>query len=260
MLKPKEKNKITSGTKEWCDTNVNIYSGCSNNCLYCYAKKMAIRFKRKTETTWKKMELNKKAFQKGYRKRSGRIMFPTSHDITPETVKNCIIVLKKLLRAGNEVLITTKPSLMCMHILVLSLQKFKNQIQFRFTITSNNDLTLGKWESGAPRFLERLTALRLVFNEGSTNNENRWINGYTIDREIFNKIYRTEFDRLKILIGRTERRRCDCGTKCVQQIVLFNDDEARESENIWNFNTLRKGNIYWKGNCEDCGLIFSEAD
>lgn len=38
--------KITLGTKEWADSNVNCYLGCSNNCRYCYAKKMAIRFNR----------------------------------------------------------------------------------------------------------------------------------------------------------------------------------------------------------------------
>ena len=37
-------HKITLGTKEWADSNVNCYFGCSNNCKYCYAKKMAIRF------------------------------------------------------------------------------------------------------------------------------------------------------------------------------------------------------------------------
>ncbi len=48
-------HKITLGTKEWADSNINCYYGCSNDCLYCYAKKMAIRFKRKTEDTWKIM-------------------------------------------------------------------------------------------------------------------------------------------------------------------------------------------------------------
>ena len=105
LVKEKEatdKNKkVTSGTREWASSNVDIYSGCSNNCVYCYAKKMAIRFNRKTEATWPEMELNEKALNKGFTKRKGRIMFPTSHDITHKTVHNCIIVLEKLLTAGN---------------------------------------------------------------------------------------------------------------------------------------------------------------
>jgi len=42
---------------------------------------MSIRFKRKTEYTWAIMEPNQKAIDKGYAKRKGRVMFPTSHDI-----------------------------------------------------------------------------------------------------------------------------------------------------------------------------------
>jgi len=61
-----EKISIPTGTKEWADTNVNICSGCKNNCRYCYAKKMAMRFGRKTESTWKIMELNSKAIKKKY--------------------------------------------------------------------------------------------------------------------------------------------------------------------------------------------------
>ena len=166
MLESKEQNKVTSGTREWASSNVNNYFGCENNCVYCYAKKMAIRFGRKTEETWPIMELNEKSMKKGYIKRSGRIMYPTSHDITPGTIKNCILLLKKLLISGNEVLITTKPSLACIRILVWELRDYKSQIQFRFTITSNDNHTLTRWEPGAPSLLERIRALSVAFTEG----------------------------------------------------------------------------------------------
>src|SRR6056297_231416 len=79
-----EKLKIKgTGTKEWADSNVNIAYGCSHDCKYCYAKKMAIRFKRETERSWKTMRINTKKVNKGYGKRKGRIMFPSSHDVTP---------------------------------------------------------------------------------------------------------------------------------------------------------------------------------
>ena len=58
--------KVTLGTKEWADSNVNCYFGCSNNCRYCYAKKMAIRFKRKEESNWKEMKPNQKNIKKNY--------------------------------------------------------------------------------------------------------------------------------------------------------------------------------------------------
>jgi len=49
--------KVTSGTKEWADYNINCIKGCVNNCRYCYAKMMAKRFGRATEATWKDMEI-----------------------------------------------------------------------------------------------------------------------------------------------------------------------------------------------------------
>lgn len=158
--------KITLGTKEWADSNVNCYFGCSNNCRYCYAKKMAVRFKRKTENTWKIMDPNMKSIRKKYRKRIGRIMFPTSHDITKESFNGCIIVLKKLINAGNNILITTKPVFKIIENICKTFEKNKDLIQFRFTITSINDDVLKFWEPEAPRFEERFEALKYAYNYG----------------------------------------------------------------------------------------------
>ncbi len=96
-----ESRKITLGTKEWADSNVNCYLRCSNDCRYCYAKKMAIRFKNKSNKSWKIMTPNQKNIIKGYKKRRGRIMFPTSHDITIESLDNCFIVLEKLVNTSS---------------------------------------------------------------------------------------------------------------------------------------------------------------
>jgi len=156
----------TKGTKEWADSNVNIFSGCSNNCTYCYARKMAIRFKRKTNENWKVMELNKKAFKRNYRKRNGRIMFPTSHDITWLTLNENTIVLLKLLEVGNEVLITTKPDIRCIKALCKILEGHKDKVQWRFTITSMDDATLKRFEPGAPDFSSRLRSLIHAFDAG----------------------------------------------------------------------------------------------
>ena len=158
--------KITQGTREWASSNVNLYSGCSNNCPYCYAKKMAIRFGRKTEENWSEMELNIDAVTKGYRKRQGRIMFPTSHDITSESLYYSIIVLRKLLEVGNTVLITTKPNLWCVYNILNQLEQYKTQIQFRFTITSISDYHLRFWEPNATNFEERLQSLILAYKKG----------------------------------------------------------------------------------------------
>lgn len=158
--------KITLGTKEWADSNVNCYFGCSNNCRYCYAKKMAIRFKRKTDGDWKVMIPNQKAIEKGYAKRKGRIMFPTSHDITVESLDGCLSVLKKLLDSDNEILVTSKPKFSCIKTICDDFSQKKDLIQFRFTITSLNDELLSFWEPNAPTFYERLKSLEYAYYMG----------------------------------------------------------------------------------------------
>jgi len=156
-------NKITTGTKEWASSNVNIFFGCEHNCRYCYAKKMAIRFNRKTEDTWKEMELNSNILIQNFRKRSGRIMFPTSHDILPNHKKECFKVLEKLLKSNNRILLTTKPHLGVIKDLCRKFLYYKDLIQFRFTITSVDNKLLRFWEEGAPNFEERFEALKFAY-------------------------------------------------------------------------------------------------
>ena len=156
----KIKKKIPTGTKEWATSNVNFISGCSHNCRYCYAKKMAIRFGRKTESNWKVMELNNNKLHQKYKKRKGRVMFPSSHDIVPEFKDECFLVLEKLLDSRNSVLITSKPHFNVVKELCDKFVYFRDHIQFRFTITSINNDTLKFWERSAPSFEERLESLK----------------------------------------------------------------------------------------------------
>ncbi len=58
--------KITSGTKEWADYNINCVKGCANDCRYCYAKLMAKRFNRATEETWKDMTIREDVLTKKF--------------------------------------------------------------------------------------------------------------------------------------------------------------------------------------------------
>jgi DNA repair photolyase len=163
-----KRRHVTSGTKEWADHNVNCISGCSNDCRYCYAKMIGTRFGRCTESTWKNMEIRKKDVERNYKKYKGRVMFPSSHDIVDEPgVKNaCYTVLEKLLKAGNEVLITTKPLLNVTKEIITKFSFYKDQIQFRFTITSKNDETIAFWEPNAPSYDERKKSLSLAYEEG----------------------------------------------------------------------------------------------
>jgi len=160
-----QKRKITSGTKEWADHNVNCIKGCSNNCRYCYAKMMAKRFGRSTEDSWKCMQINQKAVDKEYGKYNGRVMFPSTHDIVdnPALQEACYIVIRKLLEAENEVLITTKPLLSVTKTIIDKYLPYREQLQFRFTITSIDDVFLSFWEPNAPRFEERFESLKYAY-------------------------------------------------------------------------------------------------
>jgi hypothetical protein len=127
---------------------------------------MAIRFNRATEDSWREMIPNYRSLEKNYKKRKGRIMFPTSHDITEENLDNCLIVLKKLIRSKNNILITTKPRLSCVKKICEEFSDIKSLIQFRFTITSVNNDLLNFWEPGASSFKERIRSLKLAFEQG----------------------------------------------------------------------------------------------
>ncbi len=44
--------KTANGVQEWATYSADIDAGCTNNCRYCYAKGMAIRFGRATPESW----------------------------------------------------------------------------------------------------------------------------------------------------------------------------------------------------------------
>jgi DNA repair photolyase len=129
---------------------------------------MAKRFHRATEETWKDMVIREAFLTKKFRKYPGRVMFPSSHDIVdiPEVKEICLTVLKNLLDADNEVLVTMKPSLKVTKDIVTKFEEFKETMQFRFTITSNNNAILSFWEPNAPSYEERLESLILAYKEG----------------------------------------------------------------------------------------------
>lgn len=158
--------KQVFGTYEWAVENANFISGCSHNCKYCYSREMAIRFKRKTSLNWQNEEVNFKQLEKNAKKVNGVIMFPSSHDITPENLTNSIKFLKKLLNQENEILIVTKPHLVVIKTICKEFKAYKNKILFRFTIGSNNSETLKFWEPNAPDYEERKQCLIYAFNRG----------------------------------------------------------------------------------------------
>ena len=155
-----------SGTKEWAASNENIQFGCPHQCRYCFSKAMSIRHKKIDIDKWHQPIIRQDKINKKFGKRKGTIMFPSTHDITPENIDIVIPFLRRMLEAGNKVLIVSKPWADCISELCIALEEFKSQIIFRFTIGSINDSVLSFWEPGAPNFLQRFMSLRLAHNLG----------------------------------------------------------------------------------------------
>jgi DNA repair photolyase len=162
----KDNKKYVFGTYEWAVENANFISGCSNNCKYCYSREMAIRFKRKTTENWNIEEVNKIQLEKRVKKVDGFIMFPSSHDITPINLQNTNIFLRKLLLAGNNVLIVSKPHFDVIKMICDNFSAYKRNILFRFTIGSMDSNILKFWEPNAPDYDERKKCLIYAFDNG----------------------------------------------------------------------------------------------
>jgi len=160
----------TKGTKEWAVKNINFSSGCENGCLYCYARKMAHRFGRKSWDDWPNMkrDLTKvhELSRKKFRKVSGWIMSPSSHDITEKNLHDALIIFSNIVKSGNKLLIVTKPRFKCIEALSIELARFKKQVLFRFTLGSRFNSVLKYWEPGAPSFDERLLCLIYAYKKG----------------------------------------------------------------------------------------------
>jgi len=166
MIKVVNKNKRAFGTQEWASKTANFINGCGHDCKYCYAKSIAVRFKRKTPDSWRTEEVNHIKLKAHFRKNPGYIMFPSSHDISPENLNYSLQFMDHLLVSGNRILVVTKPHLSVIEAIVNRFNAKKDSILFRFTIGSSNSETLKFWEPNAPSFEERLESLRFAYYEG----------------------------------------------------------------------------------------------
>lgn len=157
-----------SGVAEWAEVSINIQRGCEHDCRYCYARHMAVnRFKRCRADHWKLPCIDNKKVDAPHKKKyDGRVMFPTTHDITPANLSQYLTVFRKLLDAGNQILVVTKPHWECITVICEAYAEFKEQILFRFTIGSTDNDTLAFWEPGAPNFDERFACLQYTFKKG----------------------------------------------------------------------------------------------
>jgi len=158
--------KSNYGTFEWSVKTINFITGCKNDCKYCYAKSMGIRYKRNTVEDWSTEVVRSQELTKRIPKYNGKVMFPSSHDITPEHLDESIAILGNILKSDNFVLIVSKPQIECIQKICETFKEYKDQILFRFTIGSTDSTVLKFWEPNASSFEERLKCLKLAYRLG----------------------------------------------------------------------------------------------
>ena len=158
-----------TGAREWSDHSFNVQTGCEYGCRYCYACANAVRFKRvKDYAEWTQPRLLPERLEQAGRLRKGRIMFPTAHDITPANVELCREALRRMLAAGNEVLVVSKADPLCMATLMPLLRQYREQVEVRVTVGWLHSNLAETWEPNAPSFYSRYESARMCFNEGIT--------------------------------------------------------------------------------------------
>ncbi|MHC4501824.1 MAG: radical SAM family protein [Planctomycetota bacterium] len=158
--------KRLTGTREWAPNSDNCAVGCEHNCRYCYARYNAVhRFKRVRADHWPHPRIDLARTTKKRKRLKGAVMFPTQHDITPKTLQACMTVIELNLRAGNRMLIVSKPHLYCIHRIMWNFHQWRDMILFRFTIGTTKDEILRFWEPGAPCYDERRACLELAWEK-----------------------------------------------------------------------------------------------
>ena len=155
--------KGNHGTQEWSVKTINCCTGCSHDCIYCYAKGMAVRYKQVTPGQWPLERLRQKDVDKIYKKFDGQVMFPSSHDITPGNVNGCLTALRCLIVVGNRMLVVSKPHLDCIKRLCKMFRPYRRRILLRFSIGACDDRILSYWEPNAPSYAERKACLQYAY-------------------------------------------------------------------------------------------------
>ena len=156
-----------SGTREWAQSTVNLQTGCEYSCLYCFARYDAYRYKRIADpNAWERPVYHPERLDVTVGQRDGTLMFPSTHDITRNNWLPCVEFARRLLEAGNRLLLVSKPDLAVWRGVRASLEGHKAHVLLRFTIT-HLDPEIGRfWEPGAPPVSERLIALEEAHRAG----------------------------------------------------------------------------------------------
>lgn len=167
MSEKRKQAREVTGTQEWAAKTVNFCNGCSNACIYCYARYMAVtRLHRMTHDEWPNEVVRNHDVRKRRHRIDGRVMIPSTHDLTEGNIDAAEIVLLKLLEAENEITIVSKPRLECIRRLCDVLKPYRDHLLFRFSIGGKSERLRRFWEPGASTFNERIRCLRMAFEAG----------------------------------------------------------------------------------------------
>lgn len=163
FIKPRKNHQWSSYSYNIIDSS----TACRNDCVYCYIKPMNIRFGR-VQDIEDVFRCDMRKVNKGWRKTDERkvYMFPTSHDIFPENMKNYVEVCKKIMNAKNKIVCVSKPRLECVKFICEELSKYKKKFKFRFTISTNNNDIIKLWEPNATSYEERVECLKYAYEKG----------------------------------------------------------------------------------------------
>ena len=154
--------KKTTGVQEWSNCSISIQYGCFNHCRYCWGEKMAKRFGRVPEKGWEFPNLKSKVPLP----RNKKVMCFGTHDIDEHNIKEVIEVIMQLLDRGNQILIVSKPRIKPIQKLVAFFLGYRDRIEFRFSIGSQNDEVLKYWEPNAPGYKERMECIKETSTHG----------------------------------------------------------------------------------------------
>lgn len=161
--------KYLFGFSEWgngkYDKRNTVY-GCSHKCKYCGVAARASSVHRRSSAQWSVEEVNGAALSAEIQKKDELFIYPTSHDITPEHLDIHLQQIRKILDAGNRLLICSKMHYDCVVAICDANSDKVAQLNLRCTIGSRDSSILRWWEPGAPDYGERKSAVEYAFNHG----------------------------------------------------------------------------------------------
>lgn len=146
----------------------SIAVGCSCRCTYCYSRQNALeKGEIRSIEEWAIEQVLTEKVNEVQRKSPGvTYKFPANHDITPVLLQPSLLYIGNLLRAGNNVLVCSKPHLECVRAICDQFDGYKEQLSFDMTITTMDEHRSRLFEPGAPLPQERLAALRYASHQG----------------------------------------------------------------------------------------------